>query len=252
MVLLRIRVYPEPVRSRKLCHKWSIFPCYSATAWVPFGQCIHFLLDPYSHLSILFIYQNGLHGKIMNKRYGIPLHSIVLLALLLAAGGFARVFPVHPTNGSARFDAPEYIQPLLIQEVCPPGSDEDVPSFKSKAPPPDPGTHLAASASPPVPPLTQGRLCSLIPECPRPSWRGLLPFSPFPHLPFDPLPFVVCAPRVRASRAFPFPGIVCGQVQRAMPSIPPVASSVWAGRGAFADKAALPLHPLNGTRKGAM
>lgn len=48
MVLLRIRVYPEPVRSRKLCHKWSIFPCYSATAWVPFGQCIHFLLDPYS------------------------------------------------------------------------------------------------------------------------------------------------------------------------------------------------------------
>ena len=176
MVLLRIRVYPEPVRSRKLCHKWSIFPCYSATAWVPFGQCIHFLLDPYSHLSILFIYQNGLHGKIMNKRYGIPLHSIVLLALLLAAGGFARVFPVHPTNGSARFKAPEYIQPLLIQEVCPPGSDEDVPSFKSKAPPPDPGTHLAASASPPVPPLTQGRLCSLIPECPRPSWRGLLPF----------------------------------------------------------------------------
>lgn len=84
----------------------------------------------------------------MNKRYGIPLHSIVLLALLLAAGGFARVFPVHPTNGSARFDAPEYIQPLLIQEVCPPGSDEDVPSFKSKAPPPDPGTHLAASTSP--------------------------------------------------------------------------------------------------------
>ena len=48
MVILRIRVYPEPVRSRKLCHKWSIFPCYSATAWVPFGQCIHFLLDPYS------------------------------------------------------------------------------------------------------------------------------------------------------------------------------------------------------------
>ncbi len=48
MVLLRLRVYPEPVRSRKLCHKWSIFPCYSATAWVPFGQCIHFLLDPYS------------------------------------------------------------------------------------------------------------------------------------------------------------------------------------------------------------
>ena len=48
MVLLRIRVYPEPVRSRKLCHKWSIFPCYSVTAWVPFGQCIHFLLDPYS------------------------------------------------------------------------------------------------------------------------------------------------------------------------------------------------------------
>lgn len=84
----------------------------------------------------------------MNKRYGIPLHSIVLLALLLAAGGFARVFPVHPTNGSARFNAPEYIQPLLIQEVCPPGSDEDVTSFKSKAPPPDPGTHLAASTSP--------------------------------------------------------------------------------------------------------
>ena len=124
----------------------------------------------------------------MNKRYGIPLHSIVLLALLLAAGGFARVFPVHPTNGSARFDAPEYIQPLLIQGVCPPGSDEDVPSFKSKAPPPDPGTHLAASTSPPVPPLTQGRLCSLIPECPRPSWRGLLPF--------------------------PFPGIACGQVAK--------------------------------------
>ena len=48
MVLLRLRVYPEPVRSRKLCHKWSIFPCYSVTAWVPFGQCIHFLLDPYS------------------------------------------------------------------------------------------------------------------------------------------------------------------------------------------------------------
>ena len=110
----------------------------------------------------------------MNKRYGIPLHSIVLLALLL--GGFARVFPVHATNGSARFNAPEYIQPLLIQGVCPPGSDEDFTSFKSKAPPPDPGTHLAASTSPPVPPLTQGRLCSLIPECPRPSWRGLLPF----------------------------------------------------------------------------
>ena len=68
-----------------------------------------FFLTPIAHLSILFIYQNGLHGKIMNKRYGIPLHSIVLLALLLAAGGFARVFPVHPTNGSARFDAPEYI-----------------------------------------------------------------------------------------------------------------------------------------------
>ena len=135
-----------------------------------------FFLTPIAHLSSLFIYQNGLHGKIMNKRYGIPLHSIVLLALLLAAGGFARVFSVHPTNGSARFDAPEYIQPLLIQGLCPPGSDEDVTSFKSKAPPPDPGTHLAASASPPVPPLTQGRLCSLIPECPRPSWRGLLPF----------------------------------------------------------------------------
>lgn len=29
MVLLRIRVYPEPVRSRKLCHKWSIFPLES-------------------------------------------------------------------------------------------------------------------------------------------------------------------------------------------------------------------------------
>ncbi len=99
MVLLRIRVYPEPVRSRKLCHKWSIFPCYSATAWVPFGQCIHFLLDPsIAHLSILFIYQNGLHGKIMNKRYGIPLHSIVLLALLLAAGGFARVFSRAPNK----------------------------------------------------------------------------------------------------------------------------------------------------------
>ena len=55
-----------------------------------------FFLTPIAHLSILFIYQNGLHGKIMNKRYGIPLHSIVLLALLLAAGGFARVFPVHP------------------------------------------------------------------------------------------------------------------------------------------------------------
>ena len=135
-----------------------------------------FFLTPIAHLSILFIYQYGLHGKIMNKRYGIPLHSIVLLALLLAAGGFARVFPVHPTNGSARFNAPEYIQPLLIQGLCPPGSDEDVTSFKSKAPPPDPGTHLAASTSPPVPPLTQGRLCSLIPECPRPSWRGLLPF----------------------------------------------------------------------------
>ena len=49
-----------------------------------------FFLTPIAHLSILFIYQNGLHGKIMNKRYGIPLHSIVLLALLLAAGGFAR------------------------------------------------------------------------------------------------------------------------------------------------------------------
>ena len=111
----------------------------------------------------------------------VPLPELIiavnlLLALLLAAGGFARVFPVHPTNGSARFNAPEYIQPLLIQGLCPPGSDEDVTSFKSKAPPPDPGTHLAASTSPPVPPLTQGRLCSLIPECPRPSWRGLLPF----------------------------------------------------------------------------
>ena len=29
MVLLRLRVYPEPVRSRKLCHKWSIFPLES-------------------------------------------------------------------------------------------------------------------------------------------------------------------------------------------------------------------------------
>ena len=54
-----------------------------------------FFLTPIAHLSILFTYQNGLHGKIMNKRYGIPLHSIVLLALLLAAGGFARVFSVH-------------------------------------------------------------------------------------------------------------------------------------------------------------
>ena len=146
----------------------------------------------------------------MNKRYGIPLHSIVLLALLLATGGFARVFPVHATNGSARFNAPEYIQPLLIQGLCPPGSDEDFTSFKSKAPPPDPGTHLAASTSPPVPPLTQGRLCSLIPECPRPASCP----SPFPLLPFDPLPFVVCAPRVRASRAFPFPRIACGQVAK--------------------------------------
>ena len=133
----------------------------------------------------------------MNKRYGIPLHSIVLLALLLATGGFARVFPVHATNGSARFNAPEYIQPLLIQGVCPPGSDEDFTSFKSKAPPPDPGTHLAASTSPPVP--LHGAA-----SCP----------SPFPLLPFDPLPFVVCAPRVRASRAFPFPRIACGQVAK--------------------------------------
>ena len=31
-----------------MCHKWSFFPCYSATEGVPFGQCIHFLLDPYS------------------------------------------------------------------------------------------------------------------------------------------------------------------------------------------------------------
>ena len=29
-----------------------------------------FFLTPIAHLSILFIYQNGLHGKIMNKRYG--------------------------------------------------------------------------------------------------------------------------------------------------------------------------------------
>lgn len=176
MVLLRIRVYPEPVRSRKLCHKWSIFPCYSATAWVPFGQCIHFLLDPYSPS----FYSLYIPKRVARKnheqalRHPPPFHCFA--RPLAGGGGFARVFPVHPTNGAARFDAPEYIQPLLIQGVCPPGSDEDVSSFKSKAPPPDPGTHLAASTSPPVPPLTQGRLCSLIPECPRPSWRGLLPF----------------------------------------------------------------------------
>ena len=164
MVLLRLRVYPEPVRSRKLCHKWSIFPCYSATAWVPFGQCIHFLLDPYSPS----FYSLYISKRVARKnheqalRHPPPFHCF---ARPLAGGG----------GICARFSR-EYIQPLLIQEVCPPGSDEDVPSFKSKAPPPDPGTHLAASTSPPVPPLTQGRLCSLIPECPRPSWRGLLPF----------------------------------------------------------------------------
>ena len=49
-----------------------------------------FFLTPIAHLSILFTYQNGLHGKIMNKRYGIPLHSIVLLAPLLATGICAR------------------------------------------------------------------------------------------------------------------------------------------------------------------
>lgn len=113
----------------------------------------------------------------MNKRYGIPLHSIVLLALLLAAGGICARFSRAPNKRVGPFPERRNTSSLsLIQEVCPPGSDEDVPSFKSKAPPPDPGTHLAASASPPVPPLTQGRLCSLIPECPRPSWRGLLPF----------------------------------------------------------------------------
>ena len=58
-----------------------------------------FFLTPIAHLSILFTYQNGLHGKIMNKRYGIPLHSIVLLALLLATGDLRAFFPCTPQTG---------------------------------------------------------------------------------------------------------------------------------------------------------
>ena len=144
-----------------------------------------FFLTPIAHLSILFIYQNGLHGKIMNKRYGIPLHSIVLLALLLAAGGFARVFPVHPTNGSARFNAPEYIQPLLIQGLCPPGSDEDVPSFKSSAAGPghtSGGVHLS-----PCPSSDAGPPVFSHPRVPPPFMARppALPSSPtFPLIPF--------------------------------------------------------------------
>ena len=136
-----------------------------------------FFLTPIAHLSILFIYQNGLHGKIMNKRYGIPLHSIVLLALLLGAGGFARVFPVHPTNGSARFDAPEYIQPLLIQEVCPPGSAAG-PGHTSG------GVHLS-----PCPSSDAGPPVFSHPRVPPPFMARppALPPSPtFPLIPFPP------------------------------------------------------------------
>lgn len=103
MVLLRIRVYPEPVRSRKLCTNGRSFLVIVSRPGYRLDNASIFFLTPIAHLSILFIYQNGLHGKIMNKRYGIPLHSIVLLALLLAAGGFARVFPMHPTNGVGPF-----------------------------------------------------------------------------------------------------------------------------------------------------
>lgn len=112
----------------------------------------------------------------MNKRSVMSLYSIFLLALLLAAGGTARVFPVHAANGSACFSTPGYVQPLLMQEASSWDFDEDCTSFSSKSPPPGPYACMAASPSPPVPPLTQGRLHSLTPESPRPSWRGLLPF----------------------------------------------------------------------------
>ena len=183
---------PEPVRSRKLCHKWSIFPCYSATAWVPFGQCIHFLLDPYSPSFYSLYIPKRVARKNHEQALRHPLHSIVLLALLLAAGDL-RAFSRAPNKRVGPFRCAGIHPASPHTGVCPPGSDEDVPSFKSKAPPPDPGTHLAASTSPPVPPLTQGRLCSLIPECP-PPFMARPPALPLPHLPLDPSFLVVCAP----------------------------------------------------------
>lgn len=176
MVLLRIRVYPEPFAQESCATNGRSFLVIVPRPGYRLDNASIFFLTPIAHLSILFIYQNGLARKNHEQalRHPPPFHCFA--RPLAGGGGICARFSRAPNKRVGRFDAPEYIQPLLIQGVCPPGSDEDVPSFKSKAPPPDPGTHLAASTSPPVPPLTQGRLCSLIPECPRPSWRGLLPF----------------------------------------------------------------------------
>ena len=185
MVLLRLRVYPEPVRSREAVPQMvAIFPCYSATAWVPFGQCIHFLLDPYSpSFYSLFVSQNGLHGKIMNKRYGIPLHSIVLLALLLAAGGFARVFPVHPTNGAARLDAPGYSPASPHTGGMPSGFRRGCSILQVKSSAAGPGPSGGVRLSPC--PSSDARAACVLSSPSAPALHGAASCpSPFPHLPF--------------------------------------------------------------------
>ncbi len=177
MVLLRIRVYPEPVRSRKLCHKWSIFPCYSATAWVPFGQCIHFLLDPYSPS----FYSLYIPKRVARKnheqalRHPPPFHCFA--RPLAGGGGICARFSRAPNKRVGPFQCAGIHPASPHTGAMPSGFRRGCYILQVKSSAAGPGrTHLAASTSPPVPPLTQGRLCSLIPECPRPSWRGLLPF----------------------------------------------------------------------------
>ena len=180
----------------------------------------------------------------MNKRYGIPLHSIVCSPCF--DGDFARVFRArHKRVGPS--NAPEYIQPLLIQGVCPPGSDEDFTSLQVKKPHRRTWAHIWWRPPLPCPSSDAGAACVLSsPSAPALHGAASCP-SPFPLLPFDPLPFVVCAPRVRASRAFPFPRIACGQVAKSHAK----HSSCRVQRmGREGPKAALPLHPLNGNRKG--
>ena len=211
MVLLRIRVYPEPVRSRKLCHKWSIFPCYSATAWVPFGQCIHFLLDPYSPS----FYSLYIPKRVARKnheqalRHPPPFHCFA--RPLAGGGGICARFSRAPNKRVGPFRCAGIHPASPHTGGMPSGFRRGCSILQVKSSAAGPG-HTSGGVH--LSPCPSSDACVLSsPSAPALHGAASCP-SPFPHLPFDPLPFVVCAPRVRASRAFPFPGIACGQVAK--------------------------------------
>lgn len=206
MVLLRIRVYPEPVRSRKLCHKWSIFPCYSATAWVPFGQCIHFLLDPYSPS----FYSLYIPKRVARKnheqalRHPPPFHCFA--RPLAGGGGICARFSRAPNKRVGPFQCcPEYIQPLLIQGLCPPGFRRGCYILQVKSSAAGPGHTSGGVHLSPCPSSDAGPPVFSHPRVPPPFMARPPALPSSPTFPLSPSLRRLCTPRA-ASRAFSFQG----------------------------------------------